>query len=362
MLDLGRGPDGKRRREWHSGYKSPKEAEKARTALLKALDDGSRVAPNKDTVGAFLASWVPAVRATVRPTTAQLYETLVNAYVIPALGDVKLTELSPEHLNAFYASLRESGSRQSGRGLAPKTIRNIHGVVFRALRDAVRWHKVAYNAAANADPPKVPHKEATAWSGEATGAFLRAVESDRLTALWRLAAMTGLRRGELCGLRWQDVDLDASRVTVVQVAAMVDSQLIFAEPKTANSRRSVAIDPETAAVLRGPRTRQREERIAWGPAWTDSGLVFTHEDGTALRPATVTRMFGQLVRRAGLPPLTLHGLRHSHITALLRVGQPVRVVSARAGHFSPGFTLSTYAHVMPGDDEAAAAAAVAALR
>jgi len=170
-----------------------------------------------------------------------------------------------------------------------------------------------------------------------------------------------MRRGELCGLRSSDVDIEAERVIVAQVATMVGTKVRYGEPKTKTSRRPIALDPATVSALMAHRKRQLEERLAWGNGWTDTGLVFTHADGRALFPPHVTRMFGRLVTTAGLPGLTLHGLRHSHITALLRAGQPVRVVSARAGHSSPAVTLGIYAHVLPGDDEAAAIAAAKAL-
>jgi integrase len=173
--------------------------------------------------------------------------------------------------------------------------------------------------------------------------------------------MTGMRRGELLGLRWADVDLETERVNVAQVATMVGASVSYGEPKTRTSRRSIALDAGTVTALKAHRKRQLEERLAWGAAWADTGLVFTHEDGRALMPPHVTRMFGRLVAATGLPELTLHGLRHSHITALLRAGQPIRVVSARAGHSSPAITLGVYAHVLPGDDEAAALAAANAL-
>lgn len=362
VLDLGLGPDRKRRREWHSGFVSEKTAERARTSLLKALDDGTHVAPSKDSVGDFLERWLPAMRVTVRPSTAALYQTLVRAYVIPAIGSLKLSELSPVHLNTLYGELLEGGSKhRDGRGMSAKSVRNIHGVIHRALADALRWGDVPRNVADLADPPKVPHKEAPVWSAKQLRAFLDLTEADRLGALWRLAAMTGMRRGELCGLRWQDVDLDGASVTVSQVAVMVGSELRYAEPKTKTSRRAIAIDPGTVGSLRLHCERQLKERSAFGLACKDTGLVFTREDGSGLKPATVTRMFNKIVEHEGLDLLTVHGLRHSHITALLRAGQPVRVVSGRAGHSSPAITLGVYAHVLPGDDAAAAAAAARAI-
>ena len=363
VLDLGRNADNKRIRQWHSGFTSEKAAEKARTALLKSLDDGAYVAPSSESVAAYLDRWLAAVRVTVRSSTAALYRTLVVAYVKPRLGQLRLEDLSAPALNAFYADLLTSGRRRGGIAapLSATSVHNVHRVVHRALADAVRWGVLPRNVADFADPPKTSTPEARAWGAEQVRAFLVAVDSDRLSALWRLAAMTGMRRGELVGLRWADVDLETERVNVAQVATMVGASVRYGEPKTRTSRRSIALDAGTVTALKTHRKRQLEERLAWGTAWADTGLVFTHEDGRALMPPHVTRMFGRLVTAAGLPELTLHGLRHSHITALLRAGQPIRVVSARAGHSSPAITLGVYAHVLPGDDEAAALAAANAV-
>jgi integrase len=358
---LGYDATGKRLREWHHGFKTEKEAEKARTRLLREMDEGTYARPSKETFGAFLATWERSISTTVRPTTAQLYRTTTKAYILPRLGTVKLADLTPAILNAFYADLLKTGKRQSPGGLAPKTVRNVHVVIHRALSDAVRWGVVVRNVADLADPPRVPKDEAAAWAEETIRAFLDAAEDDRLFALWRLAALTGMRREEVCGLRWSDVDFDNQRLRVGQVTTIVGSTLQVAEPKTNRSRRTIALDAGTVDALRIWRAHQLDEATAWGSAWKETGLVFTREDGRALHPATITRYFGRLVSKAGLPSLTLHGLRHSHITSLLRARQPIQVVSARAGHSSPAVTLNLYSHVMPGDDEAAAEAAVQAI-
>ena len=165
-----------------------------------------------------------------------------------------------------------------------------------------------------------------------------------------------MRRGELLGLRWSDVDLDANSITVRQNLVLVDHERAYSEPKSAAGRRTISIDAETVAALRSHRARQAAGRLAWGAAWTDTGLLFGLEDGNPLHPESVTKRFDQLRRAGSLPVTTFHGLRHSHATALLRAGVPIRVVSQRLGHASVGVTLGIYAHVLPGDDEAAALA------
>jgi integrase len=166
----------------------------------------------------------------------------------------------------------------------------------------------------------VPYQERGAWSAQELRAFLEATSEDRLAAMWLLFATTGMRRGELLGLPWRAVDLDTSpgRLAVVQTVVVVDKQpVVVAEAKTTTSRRQLALDPFTVAALKAHRVRQLEERLAWGPAWVDTGLVFTGEDGQVLHPEHVTKRFARLVRDTGLPPITLHGVRHSYATAAL---------------------------------------------
>jgi integrase len=354
-----RAPDpktGVSRQVWKGGYPTHRSAEKALKDIVSHLDAGTYTAPTKSTIGQFLTGqWLPAIAATVRPNTASLYKTNIDAYIIPNLGGTQLRALVPSQLNVLYAELLDHG-RRDGRGLSTRSVRIVHTTVHRALRDAVRWGLVSRNVADLADPPRDGSPEKTAWTPEQVTAFLALTEKDRLSGLWRLAAATGMRRGELLGLRWSDVNLDASSITVRQNLVLVDHKRVYSEPKSAAGRRTISIDVETVAVLRAHRARQAAERLAWGAAWTDTGLLFGLEDGNPLHPETVTKCFDRLRRAGGLPATSFHGLRHSHATALLRAGVPIRVVSQRLGHASVAVTLGIYAHVLPGDDEAAASA------
>jgi integrase len=198
------------------------------------------------------------------------------------------------------------------------------------------------------------------WTPDELHEFLEVSAGSHHGALLRVAALTGLRRSELCGLRWQDVDLTALRLTVRQAITTADHVPVAGETKTTRSRRAVDLDATTAAALRAHRKRQREERMLLGPGWRDSGLVFTMRDGSGWHPDVITRAFDRLVERSGLPRITFHDLRHTHATHLLAAGVNVRVVSERLGHASTAFTLDVYGHVLPGQP-ADAAAAVAAL-
>lgn len=169
-------------------------------------------------------------------------------------------------------------------------------------------------------------------------------------------ATTGMRPGELLGLRWVDVDLDSGSLAVRQTRVSVDYAVEVGTPKTERGTRAVALDPASVTVLRAHRSRQLAERLAWGPAWNVTGLVFTREDGTEVHPQRFSQHFRRLAASSGLPPIRLHDVRHSYATALIKAGQPINVVSQRIGHGSPTITMAIYQHVLPSDDVEAAAA------
>jgi integrase len=349
VLDLGKGPDGKRIRKWHSGFRTKKEAQQAQIELLAALGRGAYVAPSKRTTGAFLREdWLPGLRAQVRPGTWAEHKSKVEVHLIPAIGGVQLQRLTPGQLNALYADLLE-------RGVSARTVLHVHATIRRALGDAVRWGLVPRNVALLASPPRPGRPELRVWTAAELRAFLAAVDGDRLYALWLLAASTGMRRGELLGLQWSDVDLERARIAVRRSLVTVGHEIVVSDPKTAKGRRSVALDPATVAGLKVWRKYQAAERLAWGPAWIDSGLVFTREDGRPLHPREVTRAFSRHVLTAGVPIIRPHDLRHTHATLALAAGVHPKVVQERLGHANISITLDTYSHAVPALEEQAAA-------
>ena len=349
---------GRRRQLSKGGFRTKREAQAALNEAMAALRAGTFVEPSRLTLGAFLTDqWLPTVRAAVRPTTWTTYRIYAEAHVIPALGHIPLQALTAGHLNRLYTDLAEHGRRDGRGGLKPKSVRHVHVLLHKALSDAVRWGLVARNVAGAADPPRVPRRDRGVWSAEELRTFLEAISGDRLAAMWLLFATTGMRRSELLGLPWSAVDLDVTpgRLGVVQTVVVVDKRpVVVAEAKTVTSRRQLALDPFTTAALKAHRVRQLEERLAWGPAWVDVGLVFTRENGQVLHPEHVTKRFARLVRDAGLPRITLHGLRHSYATAALKAGVPVKIISERLGHATVAITLDIYSHVLPGLDREAA--------
>jgi integrase len=412
---------GRRRQKWHSGYRTKREAERARVDLLSKLDRGEYVEPSHQTIAEFLEEWLRAIEPTLRPSTFDSYSRNVRNHVIAHIGSVRLTRVDAGTLNGLYAHLLASGRRKpsrTGRGysadvvdralelradgltlaataerlraelaeadhitkdtlacllrrqaaaevgdgsdahLDPRTVNYVHTIVHRAFKDAVRWGRLARNPADAADPPRGGQKSdgVHSWDAATLHEFLSASHESgfRLHPLWVLLATTGMRRGEALGLRWSDVDLDAGRLRVVQTIIQVRSKVRIGEPKTARGRRPIALDAGTVAVLREHRRRSLEERMLVGRDVEDRGLVFHHPDGSCLKPDAVSAAFVRRVRAAGLPRLTLKGLRHTWATLALEHGIHPRVVQERLGHSTIAITLGIYSHVAPTlHDEAA---------
>lgn len=358
---------GKRKRRWHSGYRTKREAQAACNELVTAMQRGEYLAPNKQTVAAFIDEWLETIRATVRPATLDKYTRDLRAHVVPHLGHLPLARLDGPALNRLWTTLAESG-RQSRRpggepeGLSAKSIQNVAMTVHRLLKDAVRWGKITRNPADMADPPKrsANQREIQAWNVETLRTFLQLTKDDALHVLWVVLATTGLRRGEALGLRWHDVDLDTARARVTQTVTAIGWEVHYGQPKTAAGRRPVALDPATVSLLREYRKRMLEQRLLVGDGFVDQGLVFCQPDGSPLHPERVYQAFKRALRRHELPNIPLHGLRHTWATIALEHGVHPRVVQERLGHANIAVTLQTYSHVLPTmHDEAASTVASA---
>ncbi len=275
------------------------------------------------------------------------YRSNIERHVVPRLGGREIRQLGASHLNILYAELLEDGRCDGAGGLSPRTVRYTHTILHRALRDAARWGKLPRNPADMADPPKSRPPEMKTWRRDELRRFLTSVEDDRLYAAWLLVATTGLRRGELLGLRWSDVDFEASRAAIRQTLSSVGGKVTFSTPKTTKSRRSLTLDPTTLAALRHHCDAQDKERATWAEVYADLDLVFCREDGTPLRPDSITRRFHDLSRRAGVPLVRLHDVRHTYASLGLAAGTHPKIMAERLGHATVGITLDTYSHVAP---------------
>jgi len=359
VLDVGHGPvSGERRLRTKSGFATKKEAESAVCEMIGTVEAGTYVSTTGVSVGEYLAEWIETTsfhgRTQVRASTRHGYNNGVKR-LTKQIGGVKLQALTPLQVESCYGRIMKAGGKTGGP-LAPKTVKGCHIVLHRALSDAERLGLVPRNVAHVARSPAVDRKEAATWSAEELSAFLQSVEDDRLYAAYVVLATTGMRRGELFGLRWSDLDLDRGRLSIAQSLLNIDSTLVIEPTKTNRSRRSVALDPGTVDVLRAHRRRQAEERLAFGAQWNGSyNLVFCKPDGTPEHPDMFSRRFKQNVKAAGLPALRgPHNLRHTWATLALKAGVHPKIVSDRLGHATIAVTIDTYSHVTPSMDADAA--------
>lgn len=354
VLELGSDETGKRQRKWHSSYRLKKEAQEALSSLVTSHHQGTYIEPSRETFGQYLTRWLPGIKPTVRANTYQSYRSTVNHHLIPHLGTVPLRQLDRSAFSGLYAKLAANGRADGQGGLSPRSVRLVHVVAHKALDDAVKDNLIIRNPTLHAAVPAKVRSTTPSWSASETVSFLASVEGNRLHPAFLTLATTGLRRSELLGLRWADADLDAGTISVRQVVSLDGYVPFVAEPKTARSRRRVALDAGTVAALRTHRKAQMEERLAAGPAWVETGLVFTRENGALLHPQTLSGAFERLAAAAGLPAIGLHGLRHSHASLGLASGVPLVIMSERLGHSSVAITGDVYTHSLPAQHQDAA--------
>ena len=356
---------GARKRRWHSGFRTKREAQAACNELVVAMQRGDYLQANRQTVGEFALEWLATIAPTVRPSTLDKYQRDLRAHVIRHIGFLQLSKLDGPALNRLWAQLAVSGRKPASpgglaSGLSAKSVENVAMTVHRMLRDAVRWGRIPKSPAEMADPPKrsASHRPIKAWTADTLRTFLEATRDDELSALWMLIATTGLRRGEALGLRWSDVDLETGRAQINQTVIAIGWNVHFGQPKTQAGRRPIALDPATVEVLRKHR-RAMHARPASAGTGGDQ-LVFCGPDGAPHHPERVYQAFRRAVIRHHLPPIPLHGLRHTWATLALQADVHPRVVQERLGHSNIAITLQTYSHVLPimHDDAAATVAAL----
>lgn len=411
-LELPPGPGGKRRQMRRGGFASRDEAlgelERARSVTRRGADPSVRV-----TVGRFLAEW-HAGRPDLKGTTRRNYSLIIGTYLAPLLGHVELDQLRGAHITEMFATIETWNAqlaagmplRKYQRHVGPASMQRIRACLRAALNDALDEGMIAFNPASRVRMAPEKRQRPVVWTAERaapfwetyrsrltaareaagtrrvdalaiwrdkrlrpapvmvwtpadTGAFLDYAARHRLSALFEVAATTGARRGEICGLRWTDVDLQAKTITIATQRVQVGWQAIEDEPKSETSRRVVPLDEGTAAALREHRKRQIADRLAWQDAWAESGKVFVREDGEALHPAAITDLFDRLAFAAGLPPVGFHSLRHGAATYALAAGVDVKLVQERLGHSTSTLTRDVYTSVLPEVARAAAESAAA---
>jgi integrase len=333
--------DGRRVRRQVYG-KTRREVADKLTAALRSRDLGIAAPSDRLTIAAYLLDWLQAARPSIRPATYASYEAIVRVHIAPALGRVPLAKLTAAQVEALLRA-------KLAAGLSPRRVAMIRATLRRALGRAVKHSLLVRNVAAIADPPKQVRAEIQPLSPDEARAFLAHVRGHRLEALFVTALATGLRQGELLGLSWKDVELDARTLTVRTALQRVDGRLTLVQPKSAAGRRTVTLPAFAIAALRDHRKRQLEERLAAGPYWAANNwdLVFVSTLGSPLDGTNVLHTFQRLLADADLPRRRFHDLRHSTATALLAQGVSPRVVMEILGHSQISLTLGTYSHVLP---------------
>jgi integrase len=340
--------DGVKRR-----YLSGKRREDVRDKLAKALTDrsgGLVFDAGAMTVGEYLERWLKgSVRSTVRMSTYERHEGIVRTHLKPALGRIKVKNLTPTHVRGLHREKLDAG-------LAPATVRKIHSTLHKALSQAVSDGLIPRNAAAMKAPRPDPEEMHPLSADEAT-ALLEAARGDRFRALYVLAITTGLRRGELLGLRWRDGDLEHGVLRVGRALVREGGRYRLSETKTKRGHRSIRLTSQAVSALGAHRKRQLEERMRLAGLYEDQDLIFASQKGTPLNPENlVKRSFKPLLKRAGLPEIRFHDLRHTCATLLLGSGVHPKLVQELLGHAAIALTLDTYSHFLPsmGDQTARA--------
>ena len=346
--------DGGKRKSFYA--KTRQEAARKLNDALRDRDNGLPVVGGKQTVEQYLTDWLAAINATIRPRTWKRYEQYVRVHIIPELGKVPLVKLTPQQIQRAYA-------KKLGEGLSPTTVHHMHAVLHKALDKALRLGLVQRNVSDMVDVPRMQHHEMTTLSEEQVALLLDVARGDRLEALYVLAVVTGMRQGELLALKWRDVDLDLGRLQVRATLQQVSGGgFVFAEPKTDFSRRTIALSLVAVDALRAHRERQREERAHLGEIWEDLDLVFPNSLGRPIDGINLLKYwFFPLLKRAGLPRMRFHDLRHTAATLLLGRSINPKIVSEMLGHSHVSVTLGIYSHVTPHMQQQAADAMDAAL-
>jgi len=357
VVTIGKDAEGKPVQVWRTVVGSLTEAERERTRMLHDLDAGTLVPAGRlQTLSEYLEDWLAHMRTRIRPTTWQRYRSLLQLHVVPRIGDAKLGQVRPRDVQRVLDQMLAAGA-------APRSVVQCYRVLSSALRQAQRWQLIAVNPAVSVQPPRPSRPDLHVPDAKAVTKLLRASQGTPMELPLLLAATTGMRRGELCGLRWADID-DAPDGTVARVTGTmqrIDGSLQRVEPKTDRARRVVALPHQTAEALNCHRNEQAARRLAFGSGWADHDLVLDRGDGKPLDPDTLTHQFGKLTKAAGFEGVRLHDLRHAYATALLRRGVHPKIVSEALGHSSTSFTMDTYTHVVPSMQRTAADAIEAEL-
>lgn len=361
VLDLPNPEGGKRRRKWHTFKGTKRQAETECARLIAEMDGGSYIEPSKTTVREFFETWLKHEKANVSPKTHSRYEELLLKNVAPVIGAITLNKLTAAKIDACWTQLLESGRRDGKGGLAPRTVGHCRRVMLTAVEQALKWDLVKKNPVAVTRPPKTERAAMTAYGAAETAEMLEALRPTRMFVPALLAALCGLRRGEILALRWRNVDLKNAVLSIVASAEQVGTEVRYKETKSGKAR-TVALSSTVLEELRRHKAAQAEEQLKIGIRPDKDSFVVAQADGSPLKPISLTHEWTRQIGKTTLPQIRFHDLRHSHATQLLAAGVHPKIASERLGHSTVGITLDLYSHVMPGMQANAAEKVDAAIK
>jgi integrase len=329
-----------------------KEAIKKLKKACQEQEKGALIVGPQHTVAQYLDYWLSVYKQKIRPRTYERYEQIIRLHLVPVLGKIKLDKLSPQHIQSLYTKKLEEG-------LSANTVLVIHGMLHKALRSAMRWGILGQNVCDRVDVPRKTTFEIHPLTPKQVQDFIEVIQGHPNEALFILAIATGMRRGEIAGLKWQDVDLESGTLRVQRALTRVPTSMgggyQEAEPKTEGSRRSIILPDFAIRALKVHRERQEVIKQNAGDLWQEHDYVFSTSVGEHIHPGhDILEAFKRLLKDAGLPDVRFHDLRHSSATMLLSMGVHPKVVQERLGHHDIGITMNIYSHVLPNMQEDAA--------
>ena len=335
---------GKKVRKYH---KTMKEARNWVQATLTQVDGGLTLSGAQATLADYLNEWLVVHSTSVRPKTADQYKQICIQHIIPDLGPIKMKDLQPRQIQALY-------SRKMQNGISARTVILIHAVIRRALNQAVKMGVIGRNPAMAVTRPKFHRKEMKTLSDSQVRTLLSIAQGNRFEAVFWVAVTTGLRLGELMGLKWSDLDWTNRRIRIQRQLQRLQGGLAFSEPKTAAGRRVIVLGSATIEKLRKHLELQSVERQFAGSSWKENDMMFPSTIGTPMDPSNLYHIFKDLLKLANLPDIRFHDLRHTAATLMLQQNVHPKIVQSRLGHSDISMTLNTYSHVLPSmQDEAA---------
>lgn len=347
-VELGKDYTGKRIRKKERGFKTKKEAERAMTEVQNEFNrKGSYAEPSKMLFADYIQQWFEKKKNSISEQTVTLYESIIRVHIIPALGELPISKITGLHIESFLFKLLADG-------FAPETVRRIHSVINTSLNAAERLELVTRNVAAKVEKPKVIRKDLLVWEPDYVADFLEKIKGrSRFSIAIFLAVMTGMRQGEILGLRWSDVDLENGTIQIQQTLRH-DGKKLMSGAKTAGSIRSIAISQSTIEELKEHRKMILSERVRLGEDYQNNDLVVCSEKGTPAFSTGIMKVWNKLLEETNAPRITFHDLRHTHASLLLKQGVHIKVVSERLGHSSVTITLDRYSHLLPNMQQEAA--------